>query len=523
MTTITNILLVDDHPMLRKGLRLLIELEEGLNVIGEANDGQEAIERVRELAPDIVVMDINMPNLNGVDATRQILAESPQIKVLVLSINSSKQYVESMLEAGVIGYLLKESAPEELIKALHVISKGKSYLSADISDIVLSRLRQVMVTEEASNAETQRLISKLQRPELLITNLHRAQLIQQLQAGCEKKMTLLAAPVGYGKTTLVSDWLTQSDTPSAWLTIDKDDNNLRLFLKSLLASIRTLLPGACPNLQSLTNAANLPPVSTLSADLINDFEQCPQHFILVMDDYQLIEDKSVNDLMSQLLKHPLRQLHLVLMSSRDPFLPLQFLRTNNEINELRTDVLSFSLQETTLFLERMLRQKIDPETASDWRERTDGQVASLQRLQLAKTVVQLPGKVDGYGPESDITSETTEDLSDWRKILTNREYHVLRLLQQRLSDKEIAKQLYISTDTVKSHTKKIREKLNVSSRRAAVSQGKDSFACGSRRSGPFPCSLPRVFPRPAGPAGYRPGSPSRKPLQTHIPHPFLSV
>ena len=130
MTTITNILLVDDHPMLRKGLRLLIELEEGLNVIGEANDGQEAIERVRELAPDIVVMDINMPNLNGVDATRQILAESPQIKVLVLSINSSKQYVESMLEAGVIGYLLKESAPEELIKALHVISKGKSYLSA---------------------------------------------------------------------------------------------------------------------------------------------------------------------------------------------------------------------------------------------------------------------------------------------------------------------------------------------------------------------------------------------------------
>ena len=152
MTTTTNILLVDDHPMLRKGLRLLIESEEGLNVVGEANDGQEAIDRVRELTPDIVIMDINMPNLNGIDATRQILAESPQTKVLALSIHSGKHYVENMLEAGAVGYLLKESAPEELIKAINVIGEGKSYLSADITEIVLSRLRQAQGAEEASTA-----------------------------------------------------------------------------------------------------------------------------------------------------------------------------------------------------------------------------------------------------------------------------------------------------------------------------------------------------------------------------------
>ena len=136
MTSIKNLVLVDDHLMFRKGLRLMIDLEEDLKVIGEANDGLEAIEQVRELKPDIVVMDINMPNLNGIDATRKILEESPKTKILVLSIHASQQYVESTLEAGATGYLLKESAPEELIKAIRIICEGKSYFSADITEIV---------------------------------------------------------------------------------------------------------------------------------------------------------------------------------------------------------------------------------------------------------------------------------------------------------------------------------------------------------------------------------------------------
>ena len=137
MTSIKNLVLVDDHPMFRKGLRLMIGLEEDLKVIGEANDGLEAIEQVRELKPDIVVMDINMPNFNGIDATRKILEESPKTNVLVLSIHSSQQYVESVLEAGATGYLLKESAPEELVKAIRIICEGKSYFSANNTEIVL--------------------------------------------------------------------------------------------------------------------------------------------------------------------------------------------------------------------------------------------------------------------------------------------------------------------------------------------------------------------------------------------------
>jgi len=89
----TSILLVDDHAMLRKGLRVLIEQEENLRVIGEAADGREAIDQARQLQPDVVVMDINMPHLNGIEATRQILAESPQTRILALSIHSGKRYV----------------------------------------------------------------------------------------------------------------------------------------------------------------------------------------------------------------------------------------------------------------------------------------------------------------------------------------------------------------------------------------------------------------------------------------------
>ena len=243
---------------------------------------------------------------------------------------------------------------------------------------------------------------------------------------------------------------------------------MRLFLEHLLASIHTLFPDACPILQSLVEAANWPPVSTLSDALTNDLQQCPQRFILAIDDFQLIDDKSVNDLLSKQFKLPMRQMYLVLITSRDPFLPISFLRDNNDINELRAGDLRFSLQETTTFLERALDKKIDPETASDWRERSEGRVAGLQ---LVKATDQPPDVNDGFTPEEPLRgSETSEGSSDWRKLLTNREYEVLLLLQQRLSDQEIADQLHISLETAKTHTKNIRIKLNVNSRRTAVSK-----------------------------------------------------
>ena len=123
--------------MVREGLQSLVEKENDLEVVGMADNGRQALLLARRLKPDVVIMDIAMPELNGIDATRQIVAEVPGVKVIALSMHSEKQFVEGMLRAGVVGYLLKESAFEELIKAIRIVCAGKKYLSPDVTDIVL--------------------------------------------------------------------------------------------------------------------------------------------------------------------------------------------------------------------------------------------------------------------------------------------------------------------------------------------------------------------------------------------------
>ena len=130
-------MIADDHRIVREGLQSLVEKENDLEVIGVAANGRQALVLTLRQKPDVVIMDIAMPELNGIDATRQILDEVPGVKVIALSMHSEKQFVEGMLRAGVAGYLLKESAFEELIKAIRVVCTGKKYLSQDVTDIVL--------------------------------------------------------------------------------------------------------------------------------------------------------------------------------------------------------------------------------------------------------------------------------------------------------------------------------------------------------------------------------------------------
>jgi len=132
-----KILLADDHKLLREGLRALIEEQRNMIVIAEAEDGRSAVRLAAELSPDIIVMDISMPGLNGIDATRRIAAESPGIKVIALSMHADRNFVVEMFKAGAAGYLLKDCAFEELILAIRAVSSKKAYLSSKLSDTMI--------------------------------------------------------------------------------------------------------------------------------------------------------------------------------------------------------------------------------------------------------------------------------------------------------------------------------------------------------------------------------------------------
>ena len=133
-----KVLLADDHKIVRDGLRTLLEKHADIAVLGEAEDGREALQLAGKLSPDLVVMDIAMPELNGIEATRQILSEHPGIKIVALSMHSDKRFVSEMLKAGASAYLLKDCAFEELITAIRTIMKGKIYLSPGIAGVVLA-------------------------------------------------------------------------------------------------------------------------------------------------------------------------------------------------------------------------------------------------------------------------------------------------------------------------------------------------------------------------------------------------
>ncbi len=131
-----RIILADDHKIIRDGLRSLLEKQKDMEVVAEAEDGRTAVKQVQKLLPDVVIMDISMHDLNGIEATRQIIAKSPRIKVLALSMHSDKQFIAGILSAGASGYLMKDSTFKELINAIRVVVSNQIYLSPRIAGIV---------------------------------------------------------------------------------------------------------------------------------------------------------------------------------------------------------------------------------------------------------------------------------------------------------------------------------------------------------------------------------------------------
>lgn len=166
MTESLTVLLVDDHAMFRAGIKALIELDGRFRVVGEAGSGEEAVDRVRELKPGVVVMDLSMPGSNGLEATRRIAALGLDTKVLVLTVHAEEEYLVPVVEAGASGYLTKTSADTDLLEALRVVARGQVFLPPKATTLLLQRYNE---RDDDADASGVNVLSAREREVLALT------------------------------------------------------------------------------------------------------------------------------------------------------------------------------------------------------------------------------------------------------------------------------------------------------------------------------------------------------------------
>ncbi len=399
----TTILLVDDHPIVRQGLRLLLEGKGDMRIVGEAGDGQTAIDRVRELEPDVVIMDITMPTLSGIDATRQILSEAPDTKVIALSIHGEKHFIEEMLGAGATGYILKDSIPEELVNAVRAVMSDEVVLSTAVAGVVVEGYRKALAgglvsDEEEGVAAGQIIPTKLHRPPVTTDLVPRPHLLARLETGLPRPLTLISASAGFGKTTLLATWLESMGqactdgggrggvTPplrSAWLQLDAEDGDLGVFGCYFLAAVQTLFPNIGSETLLLLRAASRPPLPVLTGSLLSELAQIEEPFVLVLDDYHKIQDEMVHELVASLVERLPPQMHLAIASRTDPPFPLTRLRARGRVLEIRTGDLRFTPEETHTFLEGMVGRDLDRDTTDLLERKTEGWIVGLRLAALS--------------------------------------------------------------------------------------------------------------------------------------------
>lgn len=209
-----RVLLAEDHTIVRKGLRSILDAEDSVEVVGEAEDGRTAVEAVEHLRPDVVLMDISMPGLNGLEATRQIKRRAPHIRVLVLTMHTNEKYILQILQAGASGYLVKQAAVEELISAIQAVHRGDAFLSPSISKKVVQRYvlqGQAMAEEDSyelltprerevlqliAEGHTNRDISEILHISIKTVEVHRANLMKKLDLHSAAELTRYAIGKG---------------------------------------------------------------------------------------------------------------------------------------------------------------------------------------------------------------------------------------------------------------------------------------------------------------------------------------
>ena len=205
---------------------------------------------------------------------------------------------------------------------------------------------------DAPRSVTPLIRTKLHRPPIAGDILCRQALLDRLEQGVDLPLTLVSAPAGYGKSTLISHWLQSRDGPSAWLSLDETEDDLRQFVSHLVAAVQTVFPQACRETLGRLRADAPVSAAEITALLVNDLDTLEASLVLVLDDYHRINDQAVHELLGHLLEHKARPLHLVIVTRHDPPLPLAALRAHNFVNDIRLQDLRFNAPETADFLQK---------------------------------------------------------------------------------------------------------------------------------------------------------------------------
>lgn len=225
--------------------------------------------------------------------------------------------------------------------------------------------------------------TKLHRPPLTAEHVFRLRLIDELNKNIYKPFSLVCAPAGYGKSMLASSWTEKSKHPTAWLSLSDDENDLRTFIIYLIASIQKVFSEKMENTKLLVNAPDLPTKRILTHSLINELDQIQENLIIVLDDYHLIHDESIHQLIDELLHYPPENLHLCMLTRRDPPLKIKNLRAHNRMNEIRMDELTFNEDEIIGLFNFWHGIKLEKSIAASLQKRTEGWITALQLISMA--------------------------------------------------------------------------------------------------------------------------------------------
>ncbi|HVP22254.1 MAG TPA: hypothetical protein VMS73_10380, partial [Anaerolineaceae bacterium] len=242
------------------------------------------------------------------------------------------------------------------------------------------------------------LLTKLYIPPPRPKNVLRHRLISRLNEGLDGKLALISAPAGFGKTTLVSEWISGCNRPVAWLSLDEGDNDLTRFLTYLISALQTLAPNLGAGVLAALQSQNPPPLESILTALINEIATLPDRIILVLDDYHVIDSKPVDSALTFLLEHQPPHMHLVIATREDPALPLARLRARGQLTELRTAELRFSPEEAADFLNQVMGLNLSARDIAALETRTEGWIAGLQLAALAALAMEDQADLDHFIP-----------------------------------------------------------------------------------------------------------------------------